>query len=343
MKKIAMVVNSNIFSGLESVTIDIMQNLNNCFEFVYVTKSGSIINVLKEKRLKYYIINDMSIKSIKKMINTLKPDIIHSHDYRASFICSLVNKHVPLIIHLHNNPLWLKKFHPLSFAFLFSAIKAKKTLIVSDSIEKEFIFSNCIKNKIINISNPINVNKIVKKVSGKYTKKYDLCCVARISESKNPLRFLNIIKILVRVKPNLKAVWVGDGELKYNVLNKVKEYGLGKNVEFVGFQKNPYKYIAQSKIFVLTSSWEGFGLVAFEALALGVPCVVSKVGGLVNIVDKSCGYLCKNDDDFVNGILKLLENNKFLKICDNCKKKAQNLENTKEYKKKKKKIYEGLI
>ena len=157
------------------------------------------------------------------------------------------------------------------------------------------------------------------------------------------MRFLSIIKKIVEVKPNLKAVWVGDGELKYNVLSKVKEYGLEKNVEFVGFQRNPYKYIAESKIFVLTSSWEGFGLVAFEALSLGVPCLVSKVGGLVDIVDQSCGYLCENDDDFVNNILKLLENNEFLKIRDNCKKKAQNLENIKEYMSKLKKIYEGLI
>ena len=341
--KIVMVVNSKIFSGLENVTIEIMEHLNKNFEFIYVTRKGSIIEVLKEKKLKYYVIDKMNANSIKKMLDELKPDIIHAHDYRASFVCSLVKKRIPLVIHLHNNPPWLKKIHHNSFAFLFSAIRANKVLVVSNSIENEFVFSKFIKNKILNISNPISVKKISQKVSKSYSKKYDLCCVARISKQKNPLRFLSIIKKIVEVKPNLKAVWVGDGELKYNVLSKVKEYGLEKNVEFVGFQRNPYKYIAESKIFVLTSSWEGFGLVAFEALSLGVPCLVSKVGGLVDIVDQSCGYLCENDDDFVNNILKLLENNEFLKIRDNCKKKAQNLENIKEYMSKLKKIYEGLI
>ena len=56
-----------------------------------------------------------------------------------------------------------------------------------------------------------------------------------------------------------------------------------------------------------------FGLVAFEALTLGVPCVVSNVGGLPSIVDESCGKLCDIDnlDEYCTEIKKLLTDTKY--------------------------------
>ena len=93
----------------------------------------------------------------------------------------------------------------------------------------------------------------------------------------------------------------------------IQKLNLEDNIEFIGFQKNPYKYMAQSKMFMLTSDWEGYGLVAFEALTLGLPAVVSNVGGLPNIVDESCGKVCESDEDFINEISKILNNGEYYK------------------------------
>ena len=57
-KKIAMIVNSNIYSGLEKVAIELMQNFNKNYDFIYVTKKGPIIETLKEKKIKYYVIKN---------------------------------------------------------------------------------------------------------------------------------------------------------------------------------------------------------------------------------------------------------------------------------------------
>ena len=111
----------------------------------------------------------------------------------------------------------------------------------------------------------------------------------------------------------------------------------------VGFQKNPYKYMACSKIFMLTSDWEGYGLVAFEALTLGLPCIVSNVGGLPKIVDDSCGMLCNKAGDFVHEAIELLnDSNKYVSKSKNAVKKSKKIENIVTYINKIDDIYSNL-
>ena len=214
-------------------------------------------------------------------------------------------------------------------------------MTVSDSIEKEFIFSKFIKNKIICIGNPINTQEISDKIKGlKIEKKYDICCVARITEQKNPFKFIEIIKNLTKKNKNIKAIWVGDGELRDEVNKKIKEEKLEKNIQLVGFQKNPYIYMAESKVFLLTSDWEGFGLVAVEALTLGLPCVVSNVGGLKEIVNNKCGELCINNNEYVNEIFKLLNDNNYYNLKSKSSiETAISLNNIKKYIEKINKLY----
>ena len=77
---------------------------------------------------------------------------------------------------------------------------------------------------------------------------------------------------------------VGTGSLEKECQKLIEEYQLETNVQMVGFQKNPYVYMLQSKISIIPSKWEGFGLVALEAMAFGCPVVAANVGGLKEIV-----------------------------------------------------------
>lgn len=342
--RIAHIINSNKYSGLENVVCTIMQEADKNIEMVYVTKDGPIIEILKEKKLNFYIIESMSTKEIKKFIKKWHPDILHAHDYTASLVCSLVKKNIPLIEHLHHNAPWIKQINIKSLLFLYSGKRADKILTVSEAIEKEFIFKKIVKKKIEIIGNPVSRKKIIEQVSQKdYEKKYDICCVGRLTEAKNPKRFLKIIKKVKESLPNIKVIWIGDGELYDEVIKYQKELKLDENIEFVGFKKNPYPDMASSKVFLLTSSWEGYGLVAFEALTLGLPCIVSNVGGLPSIVDNKCGKLCNTDDDFTNKTVELLTNQEVLqKYAKNALKKAEELENITEYIKNIKNLYKEL-
>ena len=313
MKKIFFILSTDDFSGAEAVNFSIIENLRHKYEFYWVSRKGKINQFLKDKNVNFIEINELSVREINRIIKQYKPDLIHATDYRASVICafSKLGK-IPLISHVHNNAPWLKKLHPFTFTFLFASCKMDSILTVSDSIKNEFIFSKLISKKIINIGNPIDRQKILNKVKTiKNEKKYDICCVARLAKQKNPQKFIEIINEIKKVKNDLKVVWIGKGELLSQCINKCKELNLEDNIKFIGFQKNPYVYMKQSKIFMLTSDWEGFGLVAFEALTLGLPSVVSNVGGLPSVVNEKCGKLCNENSEYINEVIKLLRDTKY--------------------------------
>lgn len=328
------VVNSKIFSGLENVACDIItSNLLDKYRFIYVTQKGPIIEILKEKNINYEIIEDLNCKEIKRVLKKYNPSIIHAHDYTASVICSLVKKRRYLIEHLHNNCPWLKKICLKTVAFLYAGLRADKILTVSESIEEEYIFSKFFKNKIECIGNPISRKKIISRVNDLNCKKmYEICCVARLTKQKNPFKFLEIISELKKEFKDIKVVWVGDGELKEDVQNETIKLNLCDNVDYVGFKKNPFEYMNKSRIFLLTSEWEGYGLVAFEALSLGLPCVVSDVGGLPKIVDENCGKLCKKNQNYIDEISMLLKDSDYYnKKSKNAILKSKEIDNYNKY------------
>lgn len=340
-RRIFFIMSTDDCSGAEAVNFTIIENLKDKFDFYWVSRKGQINNFLNESNIKWIEIEKLSTKEIKRVIKQYNPDILHATDYKASVICALTNTKVPIISHLHNNNTWIKTLHPYSFLYLYCSRKFKNILTVSASIQKEYIFSKFIKDKIINISNPVSRDKVLSKVIEEdYEKKYDICCVARLTKAKNPFEFLNIIYQLKKEKNDIRAVWVGDGELKEAFSIKVKELGIEKNVDIVGYQKNPYKYMASSKVFMLTSEWEGYGLVAFEALTLGLPCVVSNVGGLPDVVDDTCGKLCKDNREFVDSIIEMIRNEEKIKILSRgANEKAMKLDNIDRYSKEIEKIY----
>ena len=294
--------------------------------------------------IKHIEIEKVNRKEINRIIKEHQPDILHATDYRASVICSLCTRKIPIISHLHNNSPWLKNpIHPNSLAYLYAGVKSNAILTVSDSIEEEYTYSNLISKKITNISNPISRKEILSKVEKKEDKQYDICFVGRLTEAKDPLRFIELISKLKKQKKNIKAIMVGEGELRKQCEQKIKELSLSRNIKMAGFQKNPYTYMKQSKVFLLPSKWEGFGLVVFESLTLGLPCFVTKVGGMVNLVTETCGGFCKTDKDFVDKIIPLLtEEKKYQTISKEAIKRSKELDNSKFYYENIDKIYQEV-
>ena len=73
----------------------------------------------------------------------------------------------------------------------------------------------------------------------------------------------------------LNLVLVGDGPLKSELKGLAQTLGIEDRVHFVGLQSNPYPWIARARVFVLSSSWEGYPNVLLEAQSLGIPIVAT--------------------------------------------------------------------
>ncbi|MEH1765113.1 glycosyltransferase [Nostoc sp.] len=96
--------------------------------------------------------------------------------------------------------------------------------------------------------------------------------VGRLIEQKD---FPTLIRAfaLVRQKQHVRLMILGVGGEKSHLATLIRELNLENDVAILGFQENPYAYMARASIFVLSSAWEGFGNVLVEALAVGTPVV----------------------------------------------------------------------
>jgi N-acetyl-alpha-D-glucosaminyl L-malate synthase BshA len=118
--------------------------------------------------------------------------------------------------------------------------------------------------------------------------------VIHLSNFRPVKRPTDVIEIFARIAKQLPAVllMVGDGPERSSAEHLALEYALGNQVRFLGKRDNIEDLIGISDLLLLPSDNESFGLVALEAMACEVPVVVSKVGGLAEVVkDGVEGYL----------------------------------------------------
>lgn len=311
--KILHILNSNKFSGAENVAITIINNMKSDNEITYVSPEGQIREHLQENNIDYEPVQKVCIKEIKRVIKKCKPDIIHAHDFTASIISAIAsNRKIKVISHIHINNPWMKKVNLKTIIYLLSTIKYKKILLVSKSIIDEYIFKKFINKKVEVIGNIVDTNR-VKKMSEEIDiqEDYDIIFIGRLSEPKQPIKFIELINKLKISNKNIKAVMLGDGPLRTECEQEIKKYNLEENINLKGFQKNPYIYLKKSKVLCMTSKWEGYGLVAVEALSLGKPVVATNVGGIPSIVNDECGKVTNNFDDMLIEINKLLDNENY--------------------------------
>lgn len=341
------VLNTGGYSGAENVVISLIKSMPNNVEAAYASPDGVIREILSEEGIEFLPIQaaNVNIKILRKLICDYKPDIIHAHDFLASVTAAIVGGKIPIISHLHNNPFWTKKICIWTVIYTCSSIRYKRILAVSNAVIDEFVFGKYLKAKSKIVGNPIDLQTIRDKAGrNTQTDKYDVIFLGRLSEPKNPVFFLEIVRDLVKRIPSVHVILVGDGELRDVISEKCKEFDLESNVKLYGFVKNPYSILQSSKVLCMPSRWEGFGLAAVEALTFGLPVVASPVGGLANIVTMECGKLCVEKEAYVDEIYKLLVDEQYYrKKSVKARERAEEFDNIDRYSKSIVEIYKEIL
>ena len=147
---------------------------------------------------------------------------------------------------------------------------ADKIMVNSNDFKKD-LKKNFGVNSIC-IYNPLNKIEISKKSKSKLKRIFKnnglkIINIGRFTEQKDQI---TLLKALNEIKSNLKfhAIIMGKGILKGDLQNYIKLNNLSKYTQIIGFQKNPYPYIKQADIFILSSTYEGLPNVLLEALVL---------------------------------------------------------------------------
>lgn len=330
MKTILHILNTGEYSGAENVAITIISNYTEDYRGIYMSLQGPIRQVLKKNGIEFYGVKKLSTGAIREAVNQLHPDVIHAHDFTASILAAAATKKIPVISHLHNNVPWMKKPSVKSFLYRSCIGRLKKILAVSDSVLEECWYGETLKKKSICIGNPIDLKRIRSQKCDEI--RTDLLFVGRLTEQKNPLEFLEIVRELKNQKISVQARMLGQGALREKCQDYIIRYHLEDCVKLQGFVDRPYDYMNKGEILVMPSNWEGFGLVAVEALAFGMPVVGNPVGGLPGIVTDDCGLLAFDRAKKVREISMLFgESGYYRKKSEAALRQADQLENINAY------------
>ncbi len=329
------VLRSSCFSGAENIAITIIKYMNEYYRCVYTSVNGSIAEKLKENNIEYYPLKEFSILELKRVIYRLNPSIIHAHDYTASIICSMLKGKAKLISHLHHESggNWRKFCYRCFFSRMDRVVLVSEALLTGIPI--------CHDNKITILNNPIDSDRIqmMARQETEQSKEYDLIYLGRLNSIKGCVRFINIVYELKRLGFHVKAVMLGEGEQYKKCQNLIKYYQI--SVDMLGFVENPYSILKKSKILIMTSKNEGFGLAVMEANVLGVPALVTPVGYMLNYFGEGAEELCYTDQEFCEKIIQLLRDpDLYNQYKEKTFYRTRKLENLYHYTHKIKRIYE---
>ena len=187
--------------------------------------------------------------------------------------------------------------------------KAYKVIAVSEGVKENLLE----KSKYLDVEviyNPIDFDEINQRKQEPLEQDYGryILAAGRITEQKG---FDLLIAAFSKIEDkSLKLIILGEGEDKDKLINLSNRLNVADRVEFPGFTDNPYKYMKNSECFVLSSRWEGFGLVIAEALASDARVVSfnCKVGPSEILNNDKFGILVEpgNVDELAKAIDKAL-------------------------------------
>ena len=102
-----------------------------------------------------------------------------------------------------------------------------------------------------------------------------LITVGRLADQKNPFFTIDVMEELRKRRPGLKLLWIGDGELRSLIEQKISGTGTAENVLLLGVRKNVNDYLRCADLFLMSSLFEGLPIAPVEAQAANLPCVLS--------------------------------------------------------------------
>lgn len=335
--KILHVLPSLHMGGAEKLIVDSIPLYNKEIESVDVLllngKPTALKMQLESIGCKIFILgkNPYNPLIILKIIPYLrKYDLVHVHLFPCLYFVALahilINSRIPLVYTEHNthNKRRTRPYLKLFEKFIYN--QYKKIIAISNQTKVNLLqwIGNANKEKVQIIENGINISLYSQAIP--YNRELlsiplnakIILMTARFTINKD---HNTLIKALSKIaEKNTYLVFIGDGPLKEDSEELVKQLNLENRVLFLGIRLDVPQLIKMADVCVLSSNWEGFGLVAVEYMAASRPTIVSDVEGLRDIVNNA-GILFEkgNDDDLKNKIESIFSDNSYYKdISEKC-------------------------
>lgn len=229
--------------------------------------------------------------------------ILHAHDYKSGILiagASLVRRHHhPMVRTLHGftsaNKPWFSKLRMYEALDRLLLSTCDRVVGVSPDMGARGV-ANAV------IVNGIEWPEVSRSRSRTRPDELVVACIARLSPEKNPENLIRAFAILNAkrqsdpdtdsVFPKLRLRLVGDGPLRDRARTILDELGLQDQVILEGYRTDATAIIASADLYIQPSFTEGMPISVLEALAVGTPTVVTRVGGMARLIEQGAATVC---------------------------------------------------
>lgn len=236
-------------------------------------------------------------KNYNKLIQEFRPDVVHSHMVHANIFARISRKFQPIpklicTAHSSNEGGRLRML-----AYKLTHSLADVTTNVSQAAAQKFEVLGAVpKGRMQTVYNGIDLNRFKYKGDAYKAVRTELqlsenaiifLAVGRFHEAKD---YPNLIRAFTSFKESLvhqvmpKLIIAGDGELKGSIEKMTVDYHVAEDVIFLGRRDDIPNLMVAADIFVLSSAFEGFGLVVAEAMACETFVIATDCGGVKEVM-----------------------------------------------------------
>lgn len=305
--KIIRIISELDFGGVEQVLANSLYELNKRdgleIKVLVLGKGGKIADQLinegfsiKVLGLNPRIPNFLLVKTLKKELLSMKPEVVHCQGGESNFhgILAASLSNVPRVI---AEEIGIPNHHSYwKYIFKWIYKKADQVIAISEAVKEEIVGLREVKaEKVKIIYNPIcnsgDQERLVSIKSLQQTKEehFDFVTTCRLVPIKNLDRLIQAFAGLLKVnfKRNIKLKIIGEGPEREKLERLSEKLEIEGNIEFFGFQSNVFPFLIHSDAFVLPSLREGSSVSLAEAMSMGLPSIVTQIGGAKEVLGKS--------------------------------------------------------
>ncbi|MBI5401962.1 MAG: glycosyltransferase family 4 protein [Ignavibacteriae bacterium] len=331
MIRILYVVLGTALNGTERYVVDLAENLprDEFKVFIATPQKSDLSEYLKKAELEEFVFENgdknafsfRGLKNIYRFIREKKIDIIHSN---SGILPCLIGKFSSSRIsfetrhglfytmkQLENLPLKRKIIEKVKQ--YFSDFQIAISYNDKEMLKKYFGIKE---EKIKVIYNGIDENKFTqyRKATGSSSEELiKLVNVGRLTFQKAQDILLESVRKLKDEFTDFHLTIIGEGEDKFKLENYIEKYSLQKYVRIEKYRKDLFEYLQNFDILVMSSRYEGVPYVMLESMAIGLPVIMTDVGGIGNVIENGVsGLIIKegSTDELKDAILTLSKDKK---------------------------------
>lgn len=314
MKKIALIQSDLRVGGIQKSIVNIITNIDYSKYKVdlYLFEEGSFFPLPENENLRIIVLKPypkictlLPFRLVHKLFPVKVPqdeydvvvDFNSYQNYCASAAVGLRGKKRIMWIH---NDMRIKLREEPKYRIMWFFFKSKfkyfdEFAAVSPGIVDGFRAASGIYDKPVHvIPNHINTDEIFSKKDEEISftpnpAEFNLCSMGRLCHQKGFDILLNYMAEVKMQRSDMHLYILGDGPEREPLLNQARQLGLEDRFTLLGNQVNPFPYLQKMDGFVLTSRYEGQGMVIWEAKSVGLPLYIADNLGQYNPGIECCG------------------------------------------------------